>query len=613
MGTQEPFHILIIEDSPDDRSDIRRMLLLGSDRHYRFTEAVSGGDALKQIAGFDRPPDCILLDFHLPDMDALEILELLRDGGELTQAPVIVLTGSKESGASVIPAGAQDYQGKSWITPEGLNRAVENARERYTLAKERLDAMHALQASEEFSRTVFQSSPDCVKILDTDGVLLDVNEPGRCLLELDSPEQLIGTVWHENWPVENREQVREAVESAVRGNVARFDGFCPTARGNPRWWDVQVSAVRLPDGPINRLVVVSRDVTASKDAEMELTQSARRKDEFLAMLAHELRNPLAPLLTGMEIISRNPEDSGTVRQIGDMMKRQVNQMSHLIDDLLDVSRITNNKVELQLQPISLHAVLLQALESVRPLVDERKHSLTVDQPRQDVSLVADHHRLTQVVSNLLTNAAKYTPPGGRILVTAGISAAGGLDITVKDSGQGIAAESQSRIFNLFDQGPAGEREGLGIGLTLVRSLVEMHGGTVSVSSEGIGKGSEFRVQLPASVIEAEPTGETPSAAREETASGPLRILIADDGRSTADVLGLFFRMEGMDCRVVYDGGKAVEEALAFRPQLACFDLGMPVLDGFQAGAEVRKHLPGCYLVALSGLGAEGDRKKTAAA
>jgi PAS domain S-box-containing protein len=746
MQSPEPFHILIIEDSPDDRSDIRRMLLLGSDRHFKFTEACSGAEALALLTGLDRAPDCILLDFHLPDMNALEMLGHLRDGGELTQAPVVVLTGSKESGASVIPAGAQDYLGKSWASPEGLARAVQNAIERYSLAKERLNAMQALQASEEFSRTVFQSSPDCVKILDEEGVLLDLNEPGRCLLELESPNQLLGTKWHENWPEKYREQVRDAVQSALKGEVARFDGFCPTAKGNPKWWDVQVSAVRRPDGPIDRLVAVSRDVTAqklshqmlqetsdrlalgldvsgvslahidyqkgeihfsgnaaalfglgktavtvsreavhatfhpddraaveeriavaqdpdgerlfvmdhrvvwpdgqvrwlrvhkrvffdglsdamvpvkgilaalditpAKHAEMELEQAARRKDEFLAMLAHELRNPLAPLLTGVEVIARQPENIKVVREIGEMMKRQVNQMAHLIDDLLDVSRITNNKVELQLEKISLHAVMMQAIESVRPLVEDRGHTLTVGQPEQDVLLVADHHRLTQVVSNLLTNAAKYTPPGGKIHATAAVDDAGAVDIVVKDSGQGIAPENQARIFNLFDQGPAGEREGLGIGLTLVRSLVEMHGGTVSVASEGAGKGSEFRVRLPAAV-----TGESSSAGEAATqgtedADAPLRVLIADDGRSTADVLGMFFRMEGMDCRVVYDGGKAVEEALAFRPQLACFDLGMPVLDGFQACREVRKQLPDCYLVALSGWGAESDRAKTAEA
>lgn len=732
-----PFQILIIDDSPEDREKIRRLLVQGSARDFQFSEAASGAEARAAIAAMSGPPDCILLDFQLPDMDAIELLGHLRHGGELTLAPVVVLTESEAGEAAVIPAGAQDYLGKSWAGPEGLARAIENAVERYALARERLLASENLRLSEEFSRTVLQSTPDCVKVIDRDGILLDMNEPGRCLLELDSAADVLGREWWQVWPPECREMVRRAFQDALHGNNARFEGFSPTAKGTPKWWDVQVSPVKRPDGTIDRVVAVSRDVTAqrlshrvlqetserlalgldvsgfclahvdyradeihltsgaaalfglgsipvtvkrdiyhstfhpddraeaeariaealqaegrnlfimdhrvvwpdgsirwvrvhkrvffengvavrgimaamditaAKHAELELAHAARRKDQFLAMLAHELRNPLAPLLTGMDVILRTPENTAAVVKVGEMMKRQVDQMSHLIDDLLDVSRITNDKIELQLKEVPLGEIIGQAAESVQPLIDRHQHRLAIEQPARDLTLRADRHRLTQVISNLLTNAAKYTPPGGDIRLSA--SAAGrNLEISVRDSGQGIEPEDQSRIFELFAQGGSSSAEGLGIGLTLVKSLVEMHGGKVAVKSDGAGKGSTFTVRLPVVVAEspAATACETPDA---HDPPRVLRVLVADDGKATADILGLFFQMEGLECRVVYDGSHAVATAAGFHPDLVCLDLGMPVIDGIGAARRIRETRPDAYFVALSGWGTDDHRQKT---
>ncbi len=342
----------------------------------------------------------------------------------------------------------------------------------------------------------------------------------------------------------------------------------------------------------------------------ELARASRSKDQFLAMLAHELRNPLAPILTGMEVLQGNSQDPALVARIGGMIGRQVGHMSRLIDDLLDVSRINTGKIELETGYVRIAEVVQQAAESVQPLLDELGHKLVVENLSPDLGLFADHHRLTQVVSNLLSNAAKYTPRGGRIVLKVDETDCSAR-VSVSDNGHGIDSVDQARVFELFDQGVAGSKDGLGIGLTLVKSIVELHGGSVSLSSEGSGKGSEFVVVLPGADAPA-------PAPREESAaplpsSGKFRVLVAEDGKTTADVLGIFFQMEGMECEVVYDGEQAVEAARRSAPRLACFDLGMPVMDGYEAARLVRECCPDAYLVALSGWGTVEDRRKTAEA
>ncbi len=344
----------------------------------------------------------------------------------------------------------------------------------------------------------------------------------------------------------------------------------------------------------------------------ELAHAARSKDEFLAMLAHELRNPLAPLLTGMDVLLKSPPSDDLVERIGSMMMRQVDQMAHLIDDLLDVSRITTGKIELQKTPVALAPIVEQALESVQPLIDQKEHELVVENANPDLKLEADSHRLSQVISNLLSNAAKYTPPKGKITLKVQETPDHQVRISVADNGRGIKPEHQARIFDLFEQGSSGAKEGLGLGLTLVKSLVSMHGGTVSVKSDGPDQGSEFSIVIPGVQSEPSATG-TPEADPSDSATqtnAPLKVLVADDGRETANTMGLFFELEGMECVVAYDGEQAVEEAQKLCPDLVCLDLGMPKLDGYGAARLIREHCPNAYIVALSGWGSEKDRDRT---
>jgi CheY-like chemotaxis protein len=351
--------------------------------------------------------------------------------------------------------------------------------------------------------------------------------------------------------------------------------------------------------------------TLRKHAE-ELAATDRRKDEFLAMLAHELRNPLAPMLPGVEVLLSCPDNRHVVDKVGNMLKRQVDQMSHLIDDLLDVSRITTGKIELQKADVELAEILSRAVESVQPLIEKYRHQLVLPEVPDSLIIHADPHRLAQVVSNLLSNAAKYTPPGGRIELSAATIANGRLRIAVKDNGRGIHPAHQSKIFDLFDQGSSGPKDGLGIGLTLVKSLVEMHEGTISLHSEGEGKGSEFSVELSGvRTAQASHNGAPHAVSRMPRAK--LRVLIADDGRPTADILAMFFQLEGMETSVAYDGEQAVTAAGDFSPDLVCLDLGMPKVDGYEAARRIRELHRDAYIVALSGWGSEEDRSKTTAA
>lgn len=342
----------------------------------------------------------------------------------------------------------------------------------------------------------------------------------------------------------------------------------------------------------------------------ELERASRNKDQFIAMLAHELRNPLAPILTGMEVLRKNPGDTLLNERVADMLTRQVGQIAHLIDDLMDVSRMTTGKIQLKKQSVRMSEVIEQSVESVQPLIEESGHNLILQNDAPDFSLLADPFRLIQVISNLISNAVKHTPQGGEIIVSVKDTGKQVI-LSVQDNGNGIPPGEQEKIFEMFEQGASGSREGLGIGLTLVRSLVEMHGGSITLNSDGMGKGSEFVVTLPSTGEEEAPEKTEQPAPFAAPAS--FRVLVADDGKATADVLGMFFDLEGIECQVVYDGGQAVEAARSNPPQLACFDLGMPVTDGYEAARQVRKMHPDVYLVALSGWGSDDDKRKTAEA
>ena len=348
-----------------------------------------------------------------------------------------------------------------------------------------------------------------------------------------------------------------------------------------------------------------------EQAEARLRETDRRKDEFLATLAHELRNPLAPIRNGLQIMQLAANDKGAAEQARGMMQRQLGQMVRLIDDLLDVSRITRGKFELRKERIELAAVVRDAIDAARPLIDAAGHVLEIRLPDDPVYLDADPVRIAQVLSNLLNNAAKYMDHGGRIWLSA-VRRGDHVQLTVRDAGIGIPAEALPSIFDMFtqvDRSLERAHGGLGIGLTLAKQLTEMHGGSVEARSAGVGKGSEFTLRLPV----VAPAANAPPAIVDHRATKPVkcRILVADDNRDAAESMGTMLRLMGNEVRIVRDGAQAVEEAEAFRPDVILLDIGMPRLSGYDAARRIRlaRWSKGMALVALTGWGQDDDKRR----
>ena len=360
---------------------------------------------------------------------------------------------------------------------------------------------------------------------------------------------------------------------------------------------------------------------AEKTRELEamnrtLKEADRHKDEFLAVLAHELRNPLAPIRNAVEIMRRSAIEDAQLTWSRDVIERQVKHLSRLVDDLLDVSRITRGNINLMREPVTVGAIVARALETVQPLVTEQRHDLVIELPDEEVTVEGDLTRLTQVLGNLLNNAAKYTDPGGRIVLSARRKGAQ-LELRVRDTGIGIPPELLPRLFNLFTQVDGTTHRshgGLGIGLALVRQLVSMHGGTVTAHSSGTGRGSEFLVTLPVHFARG-----AQFAPQVVSASSPMagerrghRILLADDNRDALDSLATLLQCDGHEVFTAADGAEALELASSCRPDVMLLDIGMPKLDGYEVARRVRQEPWGgaTVLIALTGWGQEEDRRRS---
>lgn len=415
------------------------------------------------------------------------------------------------------------------------------------------------------------------------------------------------------------------------GQRLHFEGRFYRPDQELRWLELKGHLQRGPDAAPLRLIGTAADITERKRTEedlrrlaAELSEASRRKTEFLAVLAHELRNPLAPIRTGLELIRLSDNSPATVAHVSDIMERQLTHMVRLVDDLLDVARISSGKVELKKQRMPLESIVTSATEASLPFIEKARQELVIDLPTEPMVLDADPTRFAQVLVNLLTNASKYTPPGGKISVRAQRQGAE-VWVAVSDTGIGIPREALPSIFDMFIQvkrdpayakGALGyTKGGLGIGLAIVRRLVELHGGTIQAASDGPGKGSTFTIRLPlpaAGVGDESPTG--PDAAATPATPGCC-VLIADDNADAARTLADLLTHEGHTTRVAHDGREALETARTFGPDVAVLDIGMPGMDGYEVARELRRmpQTRHATLIALTGWGDISDRARSHAA
>ena len=383
------------------------------------------------------------------------------------------------------------------------------------------------------------------------------------------------------------------------------------------WANAVLTPVHDGDGRLRGFAKVTRDLSAQRRLH-EMEQAGRRMQEFIAMLAHELRNPLAPIRNAVSLIQENGLTEASRKHVTGVLDRQLGHLTHLVDDLLDVGRIATGKIWLRDEFIDYQRVIALSLESAHDAIDSRGHKLTVELPEQAIALRGDATRLTQALLNLLTNAAKYTPNGGRIVLRVVVEE--GIVVTsVTDNGRGVALEAQERIFDLFTQ----ERPatgladpGLGIGLALARALVEQHGGQLTVESPGVGLGSTFRIRLPIAQATSQPAAE-PAAnatAPAKEAAEPLRVLVVDDNRDAADMLTSLLAALGHESRAAYGAREALATAGGFEPDVVFLDLNMPDGDGISLLPQLRAIFGDrVHVAALTGYGQQHDRDSTRAA
>lgn len=485
----------------------------------------------------------------------------------------------------------------------------------FTDVTERYLREQELRASEAHFRHLADSMPQIVWVADPDGRIVYLNRhwsevTGRTV------EDGLGECWCQSVHPDDLPGFRAAWEASLRGETPLVAEYRLRARdGQYRWQVTRGVPVRDGSGRLVRWYGSSTDIDEPKRLAEALSDADRKKDQFLATLAHELRNPLAPIRNAVQLLRLECPPNPDLQAARDMIDRQVRQMVLLIDDLLDVSRITLGKLQLRRARVDLASVVADALEVARPLAERAGHELSCRLPAEPVSLLADPARLAQVFGNLLTNACKYTDRGGRISLTA--SREGGeVVVTVSDNGIGIAAEHLPRVFEMFSQAaPALERSqgGLGIGLALVRGMVEMHGGTVTAHSGGPGQGSQFVVRLKAIATNETPPGSPrPAGTRDGSPATARRVLLVDDNRDSADSLAMLLRVAGHTVETANDGLAAVEAAERLRPELLFLDLGMPRLNGYDACRRIRQQPWGrdVTVIALTGWGSEEDRRRT---
>lgn len=583
--------VLVADDNADMRAYLARLL----GERYEVV-LVGDGDSALRLA-VERRPNLVLSDVMMPGLDGFALLERLRDQDQTRAIPVVLLSAraGEEARAEGLEAGANDYIVKPFHARELLARVAAQIE----LATVRRDAESRIMA-------VLEESTSGFVLLDRDRRYRYVNATAEAILGR-TRDAMLGSSLTDVFPEIEGTDALGFIDQASIEPIERELYIDPW----DRWFKIKA---RPAQG--GGVAMQFDDVTLARRALDTMRETDRRKDEFLATLAHELRNPLAPIRNALKVLLQDDGESQRVDELYRMMDRQTDHLSSLVDDLMEVSRITRGKVELHSSKIDARTAIENACESARPDISGRRQSLSVELPSDPVFVEADPVRLTQIVANLLGNASKYTPDGGRIDLKLATAPSGDeVQIVVEDDGIGIPAEQLDRVFEPFLQRggvDSRERGGLGLGLTVVRHLVVRHGGRVDVSSAGPGRGSTFTVTLPRCAAP-----ETSPASRDEQAgSGPgVRVLVVDDNADAADSLAMLFEMDGHDVRVCYDGTSAIEAVDAHDPAIVLLDIGLPDVDGHAVARTIRERPGGKArtLIAVTGWGQDADRDESSKA
>lgn len=600
--------ILLADDNADMRGYLRDLL-----SPYYQVEAVPDGQAALEAAR-RQPPDVILSDVMMPRLDGMGLLAAIRADAVLRPTPVVLLSAraGEESRIEGLDAGADDYLIKPFSARELLARLGALLELRHM----RRTADAATQRRNAQFETLLNAAPIGVFLVhEVQGRLLlrDANPAAWATFAVLEDRAVVDfeTLLVRQWGPKLAGEIIASFWSTLHtGNSFHVPEFIAQRcdRGRLEAYDWQTHRIPLAEGGLG-VVCYFREISAHVQARQHLEAADRQKDQFLAMLAHELRNPMAPIRSASDVLIRLELEDPRARRVVGIIQRQVGTLTRLVDDLLDISRITQGRVQLQLSPVALVDVLAQAVETVEPLMRERRHAFSLSSGRP-LRVRGDQARLVQCVANLLTNAAKYTDPEGDIQLRMDEDAERQQAvITVTDNGIGIAPELRPQIFDLFVQGERAldrSQGGLGIGLSLVRRLVDMHHGSVAVFSDGPGCGARFEMRLP---LLAEESGEvapviTPTAA-------PRRILVVDDNEDAAASLAMILSMEGHQVEQVHSGADALKTLGQALPDLALLDIGLPGMSGYELAQQIRAQpaWADLRLIALTGYGRQEDREQ----
>jgi PAS domain S-box-containing protein len=600
--------IVLADDNADMRSYVTALLA-----PYYSVEAVADGEAALAAARRARP-DLVVTDVMMPRLNGFELLAAIRADEALRSVPVVLLSAraGEESRIEGLDAGADDYLIKPFSARELLARVGALLELDYM----RRTGEQAFRRRSAQYETLLQEAPLGVYLVDADFKIREAN-PVAFTTFGDMPD-LIGRDFGEVIRTLSPQIPADEILGRFRHTMETGEAYFSSEhaqqradRGVTEYYEWQINRIPLPDGRFG-VVCYFRDISAHVQARARLETADRQKDEFLAMLAHELRNPLAPLRNAAEVLARSTTpESERMKTLVEIVQRQVTNLSRLVDDLLDVSRITQGRIELRRRSVQLTEVIGHALEIVDPLFRERKHRVLVT-GHAPLRVNGDGERLVQCVANVLTNAAKYTDRGGRIEVGLREEGTEAI-IIVEDDGAGIAPDLLPHVFDLFVQSTRTldrAQGGLGIGLSVVKRLVEMHGGRVRAASEGVGRGATFEIRLP--LLQAD---DRPSVEAQRPVSAPSRILVVDDNQDAADSLAMMLALDGHEVRQTYAGAHALACLREFRPDVVLLDIGLPGMDGFEVARRIRAQPDGARvrLIALTGYGQESDKSRTRAA